>query len=475
MSAPQNIAVPAEQVAAVLDMQSLVAFEQLLGGLSASDNAARAQYEAIFNESKKQPDLLCLQLVRALRTSGATETREMASILLRRVLTKDEVSVWANLQAQTQEGIKGELLKSLQEESAKSIVRKVRDVVCELAAGIFDDGKWPELMPFLFNCVVNAQNPPLRESALIVFAQLAEYIGESLVPHLATLHQILGQCLQAAERPVQLAALRACCCFVESLENPADRAKFQDLLPAMLATLGGALQGGDEADAQEALGLFVELAGSDPRFVRKHLAHVVDAMLSVAEHDQLEDGTRQLATEFLVTLTEARDRAPGMMRKLPNFVPRLFDCLCAFLLDVEDDPEWHTCDKEEDGDAGEGERYEVGQECLDRVAIALGANSVLPCAARTVPALLADASDWRKRHAALVAMAQIAEGCVKGMLKDVNGAIAPCVQAATSDPHARVRWAAVNGIGQLCTDLGCLLYTSPSPRDATLSRMPSSA
>ena len=136
----------------------------------------------------------------------------MASILLRRVLTKDEVSVWANLQAQTQEGIKGELLKSLQEESAKSIVRKVRDVVCELAAGIFDDGKWPELMPFLFNCVVNAQNPPLGESALIVFAQLAEYIGESLVPHLATLHQILGQCLQAAERPVQLAALRACCC-----------------------------------------------------------------------------------------------------------------------------------------------------------------------------------------------------------------------------------------------------------------------
>ena len=60
----------------------------------------------------------------------------------------------------------------------------------------------------------------------------------------------------------------------------------------------------------------------------------------------------------------------------------------------------------------------------------------------------------RNRHAALVAMAQIADGCVKGMLKDVNGAIAPCVQAATSDPHARVRWAAVNGIGQLCTDLG---------------------
>ena len=444
--------VPAAQVTAVLDMSSLTAFEQLLSGLSSADNSARVQYESIFNECKKQPDLLCLQLTRALRTSGAQETREMASILLRRVLTKDEVSLWANLQQQTQDGVKGELLKVLQEESVRSIVRKACDTVCELAAGILEEGKWPELLPFLFQCVTSG-TANLKESALNVFAQLAEYIGDALVPHLATLHGILSQRLADPERSTQLAALRACCCFVESLENPADRAKFQDLLPAMLATLGAALQGGDEADAQEALGLFVELAGSDPRFVRKHLSHVVDAMMTVATHDDLEDGTRHLACEFLVTLTEARDRAPGMMRKLPDFVPRLFNCLCAFLLDVEDDPEWHTCEKEEDGDAGEGERYEVGQECLDRVAIALGANTVLPCAAAAIPALLADA-DWRKRHAALVALAQIAEGCSKGMLKDVKGAIAPALSAATSDPHPRVRWAAVNAIGQLCTDLG---------------------
>ena len=444
--------VPAAQVAAVLDMSSLTAFEQLLGGLSSADNAARVQYESLFNECKKQPDLLCLQLTRAMRTSGAQETREMASILLRRVLTKDEVSLWANLQQQTQDGVKGELLKLLQEESARSIVRKACDTICELAAGILEEGKWPELLPFLFQCVTNG-TVNLKESALNIFAQLAEYIGDALVPHLATLHGILAQCLANPERAIQLAALRACCCFVESLENPSDRSKFQDLLPAMLATLGAALQGGDEADAQEALGLFVELAGSDPRFVRKHLSHVVDAMMTVATHDDLEDGTRHLACEFLVTLTEARDRAPGMMRKLPDFVPRLFNCLCAFLLDVEDDPEWHTCEKEEDGDAGEGERYEVGQECLDRVAIALGANTVLPCAAAAIPALLAD-GDWRKRHAALVALAQIAEGCSKGMLKDVNGAIAPALSAATSDPHPRVRWAAVNAIGQLCTDLG---------------------
>ena len=445
------MAVPAAQVQAVLDMSNLTAFEQLLGGLTSVDNAARTQYESLFNECKKQGDVLCLQLVKALRTSAIVETREMAAILLRRVLTKDEVSLWANLQPQTQAGIKGELLKSLHEEQNKRIAGKVGDTVSELAAGVYEEG-WPELLPFLFQCVTGGADP-LKVTALNVFGELAAYIGDSLVPHLATLHGILGQCLQAADMEVKLASLRACCAFVDSLENQHDRAKFQDLLPAMLQTLGGALQGGDEASAQDALSMFVELAGSDPRFVRKHLAHVVDAMMTIAEHNDLEDGTRHLATEFLVTLTEARDRAPVMMRKLPNFVPRLFNCLVAFLLDVEDEQEWHTAEKEEDGDAGEGERYDVGQECLDRVAIALGANTVLPCAAATIPALLGD-GDWRKRHAALVALAQIAEGCVKGMNKDVAGAVAPCLGAATNDPHPRVRWAAVNGIGQLCTDLG---------------------
>ena len=158
--------------------------------------------------------------------------------------------------------------------------------------------------------------------------------------------------------------------------------------------------------------------------------------MTVAEHDDLEDGTRHLATEFLVTLTEARDRAPGMMRKLPNFVPRLFNCLCAFLLDVEDEEEWHTCEKEEDGDAGEGDRYEVGQECLDRVAIALGANSVLPCA-RGDHSGVAGGSGLAQTPRGAGGAGADRGGCVKGMLKDVNGAVGPCLQAATSDPHPR--------------------------------------
>ena len=107
-----------------------------------------------------------------------------------------------------------------------------------------------------------------------------------------------------------------------------------------------------------------------------------------------------------------------------------------FCFDVEDEPEWHQCGDEENDDAGNGDRFDVGSECLDRVAIALGPNAVLGHAAQMVQALLSD-PDWRKRHAALHCVSQIAEGCQKGMMKDVIGSATPALHLANSDPHPR--------------------------------------
>jgi hypothetical protein len=41
---------------------------------------------------------------------------------------------------------------------------------------------------------------------------------------------------------------------------------------------------------------------------------VIAAMIQIANADTLDDPTRTLAVEFMVTLCEARDRAPGMVR-----------------------------------------------------------------------------------------------------------------------------------------------------------------
>ena len=96
------------------------------------------------------------------------------------------------------------------------------------------------------------------------------------------------------------------------------------------------------------------------------------------------------------------------------------------LTDIDDVPEWHTADREEDEDAGETENYEVAQECLDRLSLALGGNTVLPVASQLLPAFASDASDWKKRHAALICLSQIAEGCSK-----VRNTLCPVLRQTT--------------------------------------------
>ncbi|KAH9326987.1 hypothetical protein KI387_007165 [Taxus chinensis] len=396
------------QINAVLGADP-AAFEALLTHLMSAGNEQRGQAEVLFNLCKdKHPDALALKLVHVLQSCGKIEIRAMSAILLRKQITRDETYIWPRLQPSTQTAVKGHLLLCVQREEVKTIVKKLCDTVAELAASIMEEGQWPELLPFMFQCV-SSDSPRLKESALLMFAQLSQYIGDHLHPHLTTLHTVFHQCLSPpAPSDVRIAALGATTNFVQTIESPQDRELFQDLLPAMMQTLTEALNCNEEATAQEALEMFIELAGTEPRFLRRQIVDVVGSMLQIAEAESLEEGTRHLAIEFIITLAEARERAPGMMRKLPQFIGRLFAILMKMLLDVEDDPAWHAANTE-DEDAGESSNYNVGQECLDRLAISLGGNTIVPVASELLPAYLAD-PDWRKHHAALITLAQIAEG-----------------------------------------------------------------
>ncbi|XP_011025146.1 PREDICTED: importin-5 [Populus euphratica] len=427
-------------------------FETLIYSLMSSSNETRSQAELIFNLAKQHdPNSLCLKLAQLLQFSPHLDARAMSAVLLRKLLTRDDSYLWPRLSPQTQSSLKSILLACLQQESVKSNTKKLCDTVSELASGILPDNGWPELLPFMFQCVTS-DSVKLQESAFLIFAQLSQYIGESLIPFIKELHGVFLQCLGSSTNfDVKIAALNAVINFIQCLDNSSDRDRFQDLLPSMIRTLTEALNNGNEATAQEALELLIELAGTEPRFLRRQLVDVVGSMLQIAEAESLEEGTRHLAIEFVITLAEARERAPGMMRKLPQFISRLFGILMRMLLDIEDDPAWHSAENE-DEDAGETSNYSVGQECLDRLAISLGGNTIVPVASEQLPAYLA-APEWQKHHAALIALAQIAEGCSKVMLKNLEQVVT-MVLNSFYDPHPRVRWAAINAIGQLSTDLG---------------------
>ncbi|XP_065638952.1 uncharacterized protein LOC112004728 [Quercus suber] len=448
---PESTQLQQAQLAVILGPDS-GPFETLISHLMSSSNELRSQAESLFNLCKQtDPDSLSLKLAHLLQFSAHLEARAMSAILLRKQLTRDDSYLWPRLNVSTQSSLKSILLSSLQREESKSISKKLCDTVSELASGILPDNGWPELLPFMFQCV-SSDSPKLQESAFLIFAQLSQYIGDTLAPHIKNLHAVFLQCLtSSSSSDVKIAALNAVINFIQCLSSSADRDRFQDLLPAMMTTLTEALNNGNEVTAQEALELLIELAGTEPRFLRRQLVDVVGSMLQIAEADGLEEGTRHLAIEFVITLAEARERAPGMMRKLPQFISRLFAILMKLLLDIEDDPAWHSAETE-DEDAGETSNYSVAQECLDRLSISLGGNTIVPVASEQLPVYLA-APEWQKHHAALIALAQIAEGCAKVMIKNLDHVLA-MVLNSFQHPHPRVRWAAINAIGQLSTDLG---------------------
>lgn len=389
-------------------------FETLISNLMSSSNEQRSHAESLLSLIRQShPDALALNLARTLTSSALPECRAMAAILLRKHLTRDDSSsfIYTRLTPSTQNNLKSVLLLQLQKEGDKSILKKLCDAVSELSASVLPDGAWPELLPFVFQCLVTF-NTKIQESALLILSRLSQFVGEVLITHIDTLHEVFSRFLGNENVDLRIAALEATVNFIMNcLPGLGDKEKFQDLLPLMMRTLTEALNKGNELSAQEALELLIELAATEPRFLRKQLVDVVGSMLQVAEAEGLEEGTRHLAIEFVVSLAEARERAPGMIRKLPEFIRRLFLVLMNMLLDLEDDPLWHSAENE-DEDAGETSNYGFGQECLDRLAISLGGNTILPVASEVFPGFLA-APEWQKHHAVLIALAQIAEGCSK--------------------------------------------------------------
>lgn len=444
-------------------------FEQLIVQLMSTDNAARGQAERAFNDAVKQaPDTLTMALVQAIRTSQNQPVRELSMVLLRKTLISKEsvekpgttekqtVRFWSKLNQQTQQTIKTELLAAVEQEPVASGRKKLCDTISELALFLTAFGEvesditqqWPQLLPFLFT-LTKSENDEHRKSSLDIFSKLCLYLGESLVSHFDVLKQVLqaGLTDQKSLR-VRLAALGACVSFVQLLEGDADKLQLKDWIPVMFDVVSTCLNHKQQDEALDALQILVELADVEPTFLRPHLTTVVNAMLTIANTKQLQDGIRQLGLEFLVTLAEQR---AGMVRKVPNFVQNLVPVVLNFMLDIEEDPEWGTHDDDDD-DEVDANNHSVGSECLDRLALSLGGKTLIPILFGMIPKLL-QSTEWTQRFTGLTSISLVGEGCHRFLVPHLDNVITMILPHFT-DPHPRVRWAACNTFGQMFTDFG---------------------
>eukprot|EP01119_Soliformovum_irregulare_P006133 TRINITY_DN1791_c0_g1_i1.p1 TRINITY_DN1791_c0_g1~~TRINITY_DN1791_c0_g1_i1.p1 ORF type:complete len:1082 (-),score=281.10 TRINITY_DN1791_c0_g1_i1:40-3285(-) len=418
-------------------------FEALVHQLMSGENDVRKNAEAAFQEMKKTPLYLCSSLVKLVRSSQHEAIRGLASVLLRRVIGRGTESVWEQLDQPNQAFVKTNLLEALRTEPIAHVRSKLGDAVAELAVSI--PGQWPELLPFLFQATKSERETD-RETALLIFSQLAPEIGESLRTHFTVLRGVLSAGLSDSNLKVRIAALTATANFLQYLNEPSERTQFQQLLPMMLGCVSSALNAQQEDEARAALELFVDLAELDPTFLRPCLNEIIPAMQHIATVASLEESTQQLGVEFLITLAENK---PGMARRHPKFVDTLVPILLKMMVGIDDNHAWNTGDDE---DEVEITASDIGEESLDRLALALGGKILVPILFGLLPQLMRD-QNWKHRHTALMAISIIGEGCNKQLapgLAEIIKQILPFF----SDSHPRVRWAACNTAGQMASDFG---------------------
>uniref|UniRef100_A0A8C4P0Y8 Importin-5 n=1 Tax=Dicentrarchus labrax TaxID=13489 RepID=A0A8C4P0Y8_DICLA len=150
-------------------------FYLLLGNLMSPDNNVRKQAEETYDTIPGQNKITFL--LQAIRdASAAEEVKQMAAVLLRRLLSSSFEEIYPGLTLEMQTVIKTELLTSIQQETSPNIRKKVCDIAAELCRNLIDDdgnNQWPELLKFLFDSV-NSDNVGLREAVISALLQTME-------------------------------------------------------------------------------------------------------------------------------------------------------------------------------------------------------------------------------------------------------------------------------------------------------------
>ena len=435
------------------------ALQSLLLALSSNDNTTRSQAEKALESEwlVKQPQYLVIGLADGMLNSRDATLRSYSAVLLRRLAYKTIAPqtidsqrnefVWETLPADIQIAIQAVAIQAFANEQEKAVRHRICDVIIEAARSCDErDQSWPELFPALYQSSKSTLAGH-RESAYRVLASLPT-LTDSKKLDTEVIKQIFSNGLMDGDGEVALAALEAYSSFLVQADISV-RSPFHDLLPTAFNVLPPLLSAHHSEALTTGLGVLGELLEVHPKMFKPHFLQVVEFCVAVVKDKELEDAARQQAIEFLLTFAEA---LPALCRKNADFVEKV--TLQSLLLmtefgeDDEDGVDWAQTD-DPDADEDDSNRV-VGEEALDRIARKLGGKAVLPPIFQWLPQMISS-QQWRERHAALMALSSIAEGCEKVMEPELEKVLDMILPLA-NDYHPRVRWAAANAIGQLSTD-----------------------
>lgn len=430
-------------MASVNDVQQLY---QLLNALNSNTNEQRNAAEQALNGEwlEKKPVVLFTGFCKLIRETPDLMVRMSAAVILRRLAGKDlgKSSHWHSLPADCRQSCQVDLLASLCSESNPAVRRKISDTVSEIARLLAREGTpWPELLQTVLSCSKSPQASQ-REAAYYLISSFPDMLDQ---PSIESIKGAFEVALQDGELTVRLAALKASVRYIVQF-NPKPKQLGNEIIGLVLQVTASIPLENSE-DLSDALESLIELGQVQAKIFRTALPELTKFCVSLMKNEDLDDGSRQLALELLVTLAEY---APAMCRKLVDFAGMLVPVCLEWMAQVPDESDWYTTDvlEEDDND----EHFVVAEQSLDRLARSLGGKSFSPVCFNYIPSLL-QSPQWTQRHAGLMAISAIGEGCYKTMQPELQKMV-QLVVPYFADPHPRVRYATCNCIGQMCTDFG---------------------
>ncbi|KAF2737961.1 importin subunit beta-3 [Polyplosphaeria fusca] len=426
----------------------------LLKGLQSPDNVERTNAEQQLNDVwlAGRPNVLLVGLSEQAQLAQEPATRSFAAVIFRRQSSKQRKlsdgqlrELFLSLPSDERDVIRAKLLQCLTTESDSSVRGKIGDAVAELARQhTADTVPWPELLEALFAASRSAE-PGQRETAFRVFSATPEIIEKS---HEEVVLSAFKGGFADSDTSVRISAVEAFASFFRSIAKKA-QAKYYILIPEILNILPPIKESGDGELLTKALISLIDLAEVAPKMFKPLFNSLVQFSVSVIQDKELGETPRQNALELMATFA---DCAPVMCKNDPNYTNDMVTQCLSLMTDVgfddDDAEEWNAS---EDLDADESDSNHVaGEQCMDRLANKLGGQVILPPTFNWLPRMMTS-SAWRDRHAALMAISAISEGCRELMVGELDKVL-DLVLPALRDPHPRVRWAGCNAVGQMSTD-----------------------
>lgn len=339
------------------------------------------------------------------------EVRQMAAVLLRRLFANDFTDFYSKLNNEAKAQLKERVILIVQQEQSEGMRKKACEVAAEVARNLVDDdgnNHWPEFLEFLFQCT-SSPNPAMKDSALRMFTVVPGVFGNQQANYLDVIKQMLQQSLVPTQTyEVRFQAVRATGAFILIHEKEVPILKhFGDLLPGMIQVLTESIE---KQDDDTLLKVLIDMAECTPKYLRPQLQLIFEICMKVFSNTDVMDSWRQLTLEVMVTMSET---APAMVRRVcSKYVEALVPLILQMMTDLEDEADWSISDEiiDDDNDSNNV----AAESALDRLACGLGGKTILPQVVAAIPAMLGSA-DWKQRHAALMAVSAVGEGCHKQM------------------------------------------------------------